>query len=460
MIDFNKYKSEISLPDFLINEYNFSPIKGSTKRHPKLQNPVDGQRIIVKKNPQGHYTFFDIDNDQVKGQSILDFVQQMKKREGLDLSLPQVAKILDEYILSGRGIDPDASKYVLENASLSTSQLISISRDLEPMSEKVLPFFIKRGISPEVLEHPIFKGIVFQKEFLDENKVLHNNVVFKMLNFSGDLALSQRNDYFKGCLGDRSLTLATTNLLPGKKVEKIYFAESMLDAISHFSLNYNSLKNSSIGYVSSEGALSEQQILLYSKLLGVMNNCAFSIITDNDLKGQEFACKILAQLEISHIDNVGVSSYDLSKATFHLTANKTDSLINVVTPLDYHISDITRHFKECFQKLNDADKGFSYKILPGKNVSFNLSFETSVGKWEKAFDFLAAFKYDQLKPEAIREKSVFKDFNDDLKRISEINKGSVTKYPFVFTHRSFTNKKGVSNSVSNDANNQSFSLNR
>ena len=63
MIDFDKYKTSISLPDFLKDVYGFTKDDGSSQNYPKFKRRETGEVLVVKKNHKGHYTYFNVHDD-------------------------------------------------------------------------------------------------------------------------------------------------------------------------------------------------------------------------------------------------------------------------------------------------------------------------------------------------------------------------------------------------------------
>ena len=433
-IDFNKYKTEISLPDFLVNEYNFSPVKGSAKKHPKLKHPVTGDTFVIKKNSQNQYTYFDVHDDSVKGQSILDFLMTEYARDSQPISLTQAAEILDEYMDSGKSINPSNSNFILESSSLSLSKLTSIAKALKPVSDETKAFFYKRGITDEILNHPCFKDTIWEKPFLDDNKNLHTNVVFRMQSFSPDFAFSQRNEEFKGCLGPRGKCLASSARPSlSKPLDKIFFAESMIDAMSHLSLNFDSLKDKNIAYVSSEGNLVSDQLEQFNLLLKQYNYPESSLIFDNDLAGHYYAAMTLSQIQMPDSALTDVDStnsipvkFDLPSVLFEVEKGKELSKVEFTLPFSFDIFEFTSFFTSNLNKINQEAKDtlnqFFPLVKPGvTEVKYQFSFASNQQNWKTAADLIKNIKFGPTNSIS-RELSILSDFNDDLTLYKHQNK--------------------------------------
>lgn len=71
-VDFNQIKTLISLPDFLY-ELGWKFVKGSSRACPKMSNGT--HTIVIKRNAQNQYTYWDVHSDSVRGRTILDLMQ-------------------------------------------------------------------------------------------------------------------------------------------------------------------------------------------------------------------------------------------------------------------------------------------------------------------------------------------------------------------------------------------------
>ncbi len=428
MIDYNKYKTQISLPEFLINEYNFTPVKGSSNKHPKLEHPDTGEIYIIKKNTQGQFTYFDIHNDSVRGFTILDFLLTEYEKQSQPITLVQAAKMLDEYIDSGKSINPANSNFILNSETVSESHLYTIAHSLKPLSHLTEDFLSSRSISQNLLQHPVFLNTVWEKPYLDENKKLHHNVVFKMQNFSGQLAFSQRNQQFKGCLGPRGSCLVSSNVpRTNEPVEKIYFGESMIDCLSHFALHFDDLENSNIAYVSSEGNLTTEQISQFEKLLLQRNIPCFSLIFDNDLSGHYYSAMTLGNLFLpADFSDVSPSTsiplkFSLNEIPFEINKNKDQSSFKFTVPFSFDIHEFTMYYSSVMHRANKdlhsvdpKTDPFSFLVKPSFNqLEYQVAFPSTPHHWKEASNVIHKLKFSGS-VDIARELPLMNDFNDDL----------------------------------------------
>ena len=72
-VDFNQIKTTISLPDFLL-ELGWKIVEGSSNSCPKMSNGT--HTIVIKRNSQNQYTYWDVHSDSVRGRSIMDLMQE------------------------------------------------------------------------------------------------------------------------------------------------------------------------------------------------------------------------------------------------------------------------------------------------------------------------------------------------------------------------------------------------
>ena len=438
MIDYNKYKTQISLPEFLINEYNFTPVKGSSNKHPKLEHPDTGEVYIVKKNTQGQFTYFDIHNDSVRGFTILDFLLAEHEKQSRPITLVQAAQMLDEYIDSGKSINPANSNFILNSEAVSESHLYTIAHSLKPLSHLTEDFLSSRGISAELLQHPFFLNTVWEKPYLDENKKLHHNVVFKMQNFSGQIAFSQRNQQFKGCLGPRGSCLTSSNVPRiNEAVQKVYFGESMIDCISHFALNFDDLKDLNIAYLSSEGNLTGDQVKQFEKLLSQRQIPTFSLIFDNDLAGHYYSAMTLGNLSLpADFSDVSPSTaiplkFSLSEIPFEINKNKDQSSFKFAVPFSFDIHEFTMYYSSVMHRANNVlhsvdpvTDPFSFLVNPSfKQLEYQVTFPSTSLHWKEAFNVIHQLKFSGT-ADIKRELPLLNDFNDDLTLFT----GKNTKY--------------------------------
>lgn len=427
MIDFEKYKSQISLPDFLKDVYGFRKDEGSSQNYPKLKCSETGEVFVVKKNHKGHYTYFDIHNDNIKGKTILDYVQKRLSiekfgNEGKLISLPEVAKYLDSYIKTGKVVAPENSTFVLNNESLSKDYITKVLLELKPLNDHT--FLKSRGIAEDVFNGRLFNGVIFNKDFFDEEtEAKHVNTVFKMWSQDGVIAISQRNELFKGCLGSKSESICISNFDNSKPLDCFYIGESFIDCMSHYQLNHKRLAGKNVVYVSSEGNLVDGQISVIQKALNINKPKEIGLIFDNDLAGHYYSTKFLGKIDISeqplvdskmgqksiHIDVIKGTS--VSHLEMYLLNNsESEANLNAIKNIFSELNEkLKSHFGEDQFRIKSVYENGNFKKL---DITFDNSFET----WSGAAEAVKEIKFKGI--EFIkRETPLLNDFNDDLRAI-------------------------------------------
>jgi len=409
-IDYNKYKRDISLPDFLINNFGFYPDKGSSSHYPKLKNDSTGEVLVIKKNNEGYYTYFNVHDDRVKGCSILDFMQDRLSKDdsaGRRPSLITVAQTLDGYLKSGKVVQPDNSKFYIESSIWNPETNFSDVKLLRPI---VTNEFLKgRGFSKETLEHPLFKGVFYERDYNKDGNVFTNTAI-KLYNLTGLSGLSQRNDNFKGCLGNRFDSMACSIPNKDKKYSKVFIAESFLDCVAHFELNRNRLKNESVAYFSSEGAITSGQIVLLDKFIDKNRPNELATIFDRDLAGIVYDLKLLSELK-SNANSLEMTLHE-DKKTQQIFLYISDSKPN----REQLLADLNEKFSS--NNFRDLADNPSVELVELNNtnsdkISFQVTFPRDYNFAERAASIINDLRFPEKK--ITIEKSFGNDFNDDLK---------------------------------------------
>lgn len=431
MKDFHLYKRIISLPDFLINNFDFKVMDGSSRNRPKIS---DGISTLILKKKNEEYTYYDIHNDSNKG-SIFDFLMSKPELfDGKTPSLPEIANKLDEFIAEGQTIPPEFSVFTLNNPSITQDEL---SRNILSLAkEGSTDFFKKRGISEKTFNHPNFKDyILFRKVTKDKT-----DIAFIMYSSDSTKAISYRGyrDYkeesFKGFKGPRSQCLATSKYNTKEPLHAILFSESMIDNMAHFELN-KSLTTKNIAYVSSEGSVHENQIHLLQKSITLNSPEKFCILTDNDLYGLQSSAKILGALQIPTVvlsgfkHNFSADNFlNLSKIEVPIVTKKaspTGSIkFNFAPNFNHH--SIREFLTEKINAINsDISNPKAHFSPPNLNLEngangFSISFPNDEVSWKKCNSLINEYKFSSNKFISL-EFPKSKDYNQDLMNAKGLN---------------------------------------
>ena len=301
IVNFDKLKTEISLPDFLL-KYGWKFAKGSS---PSALKMTDGtQTLVIKKNSVGQYTYWNVHNDFVRGRSIIDFMQeQLFKETGKTPSLREVGVILQRFLEKGEIVLEEDSRYKISKATLDTDAIALLIQRIRPYTGSYLQ---DRGIELATLQTPHFSDTFYTYLYRKEDKV-HENTCIKMINEKGLQGISQRATSFKGMIGAHYDAIAVSKHDPQRPIKGIYVGESMIDCVSHYQMKaLNTADN--ILYISTEGSLTEGQMKLIKKLIEKNNVNEINTLFDNDRQGYIYTIKLSAFLKNNTLLDLGNTS--------------------------------------------------------------------------------------------------------------------------------------------------------
>jgi hypothetical protein len=171
-----------------------------------------GDKIVVKRNPNGHYVFFSVRDDRDNG-TIIDFLQGREK-----LSLGQVRRILRSWI--GKSDLPP-----LARLAPTSKDRMRVEREYRRMAEAPQhPYLIRQRCLPgALLASPRFAGRVRIDSY--------GNAVFPHFNREGLCGYEMKNRGFTSFAAGGEKGLWFSHADPEDR--QLVLAESAIDALSY-----------------------------------------------------------------------------------------------------------------------------------------------------------------------------------------------------------------------------------
>lgn len=177
-----------------------------------------GDKIVIKRNTNGHYVYFSVRNDADNG-TIIDFVQHRK-----NLSLGRVRQELRPWI----GGTVSVTLPVFAMLPEVSKDLLAVAREYERM--KIAPAHLyltnERGLPPALLASARFAGRIRSDE--------RDNAIFPHFNENGLCGFEKKNVGFTGFAsgGEKGLWLSHSE----EQDMRLVVCESAIDALSHAAL--------------------------------------------------------------------------------------------------------------------------------------------------------------------------------------------------------------------------------
>jgi hypothetical protein len=227
----------------------------------------DGDKIVIKRNVNGHYVYFSVHDDADNG-TIVDFVQRRK-----NFNIGQVRKALRPWL--GR---PAAPVPLFAKLETSPKDRGAVEQAYSRMQIAARHPYLedKRKLPPALLGSPRFAGRIR----IDE----HGNAVFPHFDQFGLCGYELKNEGFTGFAKGGEKGLWESHDQPDDTA--LVFAESAIDALSHAAL----FPRRSSRYRSMSGFINPRQPQLIEIAIAEMPPGAEIICaTDNDEAGRKLA---------------------------------------------------------------------------------------------------------------------------------------------------------------------------
>lgn len=405
MIDFNKYKTQINLVDYLVR------IKGwkieEKGRSPKLICPDSGDKFIFKMNKLNQYTYWDLHNpDNCKGKTIFDVILREHELKGQKTSFSAIANSLERFMLSGEYIEPDKCKFDIAG-SLSNQQIASAINSCIPLND--LSYLTGRGLSESIILDNIFKDVVKEKIVFDkETRISSKAIAFIISDGENNIGLSLKSETIHGrCIGHKENGLVCSNVKFKNQPLSLFLVEGFIDAMSHYQLNFRAIENKNIFYGSTEGSLTLDQISFVQKIIekSTMGVIEVNLGFDNDIFGKMNSALALTKLEFPN-------SNKIFKQIKPFVSKES---IDFILPIDSNFSERFNILKDSFS--NDSFKTETSNV--NNTFRYSITAPISLDKWD-LFNNLLNTIYHGKDSQINIIVPISKDFNKDL--TSELNK--------------------------------------
>lgn len=269
-IELDAFKREIDLRHFAVSLGYAIDRRESWRGSTVLRRGTD--KIVVKRNGNGHYVFFSVREDEDHG-TVVDFVQRRQ-----NLTLGAVRKLLRPWI--GRPATPLRQFPALETTSSDRMRVECAYRGMADVSRH--PYLEQdRCVPAVVLRLPRFVGRM--------RRDVRGNTVFPHFDAAGLCGYEIKNRGFTGCAagGEKGLWFSHAR----HDDRRLILTESAIDALSHAAL-FPDAENRT-RYASLGGRPSRRQMgLLQATIAKLPEGAEIVAAFDADPAGRSLAAEI------------------------------------------------------------------------------------------------------------------------------------------------------------------------
>lgn len=265
------FKTEIDLRVYAaaVEGYTFD-LKNSWRSSTELRHP-NGDKLIVRKDHDGHYVYFSVHDESDNG-SIIDFVQYRRR-----CSLGQVRQTLRPW-LGGKPILGVASLPRFPALQPTTTDRMEVERQYRLMEDACRHVYLEqeRRLPASLLAAPRFAGRIKTDK--------RGNAVFPHFDQAGLCGYEIKNSGYTGFAkgGEKGLWFSQTESTD----DCLVICESAIDALSYAVL----FPASTTRYASIGGQMNKKQPTLIAATMAKLAEGAEVVsATDNDVDGLGYA---------------------------------------------------------------------------------------------------------------------------------------------------------------------------
>ncbi len=273
--ELHRFKSDIHFLHYAAERYGYQRDRreSSVSSH-VLRHPASDDKIVVRKDRDGHWTYFSIRDDRDHG-TIVDFVQ----RRGSHLSLGSVREELRSWLGTARPV-PDYLEPPRRSVPTERRPFAEVFEAARVVS--TCDYLAARGLRLETLSDPRFAGTW--------RTGAHGNVLFAHRDDTGVLTgFEIKNRGFTGFAPGGTKSAWQSALRDTDRALAI--TESAIDALSHHQLH--SEQRETTRYLSISGQPSPAQIELLDRTFARLPRATTVVAAvDADVAGHALAGRI------------------------------------------------------------------------------------------------------------------------------------------------------------------------
>lgn len=417
--DYNELRSRISIIE-LAEAYGYELRPGEGKRCPVYEHPSGDKIIILNPQNSQNQGYFSAHDDRDKG-ILMSFVANKVGKGIITNPCPGAteAEVVNTVLHNYLNIPVEQrEERKAENekifAHIEEHEIKDFNGLFGPLKNK--QFLFGRGFGSAMFD-PIFKGRVLNND--EEHGVPganKYNIVFPLYGKEGEIiGAEERNKEYKRMLpgSDKANGVWYSNV--PDRIEGVFVAESPLDCIAHHQLT----ESKNVMYFAHSGNLSAGQIETINSVLSKnrdkvdRQNFKFMLGADNDSAG---------------------AAYDLQ--FIRMQVNRTSKcFLERVDAVDKMQADnLTIKDKDLFKTLANSVKKEIDSSIDNDGVSIKIDEEKQEIRFERqAGNYFGESRLSDLLlktnilPFTKKEKSIMKDWNDDVLLLKRVNEKRETK---------------------------------
>lgn len=272
--ELERFKTEIDLRDFAAAQSYVKIPKDSTKTgvSTAMRHPVTDDKIIIRRNANGHWIYACAYDDSDAG-TIIDFI---RNRRGSHLG--DIRRELREWLGSTPAAPP--MTYTGSRAEKSLADRPAILKFCETLHvAQEQPYLKTRAIGHrELLTHQRFRGRI-------HNDPKHGAACFLFEDGQGVCGVEMRNEGFKGFVPGSEKGIWRSNCF--KEDKTLVFTEGVINAISYHAL----YPDNRTRYMALGGGWSEKTKQLLESAAMKHPGQTIILAFDNDKQGIKYEAK-------------------------------------------------------------------------------------------------------------------------------------------------------------------------
>ncbi len=293
--ELERFKTDINIADVAINMgYEIDKKKSSRK---SIVLKIGGDVIIVSRNSNGHYVYFNPNDNRDSG-TIIDFIQKRTNK-----NLGQVRKLLRQYMQSDNRIQQleisDTNE--IKERYKTLDKFSKRWEELKQKDRKDALYRNTRGIQASTLEK--VDNLAYEE---DERRFY-----LPIFNENGICGLYQLDRAMRGKLFIKgSIKGIWANRMPDKNITKIVITESPVDSLSAIELKRGDEDEDTTLHIATLGRMGQEAKAALKKIFSYFKDVKLIIATDQDEAGAEIAGEIAELAKEAGLNNVNRLTFD------------------------------------------------------------------------------------------------------------------------------------------------------